>query len=272
MPLTGFPLPPNIPMNLQAQTVMEILMGIGAVFGCAYLIREAVKQKSWLPIMLILGTFPAVFYEPVTDMLGLCIYPHQGQHTFLETFGRKIPVYLALAWLWYFGPFVWQFKKMFDAGTSAKIWWSVYIGAAIGCTVFEIAPLHFQLWHYYGNQPLRFMGMPVWWGLVNPIAIIGPAYVFHRLAPRLHGAKVLMGIPMLGMSIAGFHAAASLPVAVALNTSHGMAVTSFGALLSVLLTVMVCWFMFTESADEPLLVGVVERAPLAGRVHGAANG
>ena len=272
MPLTGFPQPPDIPMDLQAQTVMEILMGIGAVLGCAYLIREAVKHKTWLPVMLILGTFPAVFYEPVTDLLGLCIYPHQGQHTYLETFGRKIPIYLALAWLWYFGPFVWIFKKMFDARTPAKVWWLIYIGAAIGCTLFEITPLHFELWHYYGNQPLVFMKMPVWWGLVNPVAIIGPAYVFHRVSPRLQGATVLLGIPLLGMSIAGFHAAASLPVAVALNTSHGLPVTSFGALLSVLVTIMTFWFLFTENDGELPMAESLRPAPLAHRVHESRRG
>jgi hypothetical protein len=112
----------------------------------------------------------------------------------------------------------------------------------------------------------------VWWGLVNPVAILGPAYLFHRVGPRLQGAKVLMAIPLLGMSIAGFHAAASLPVAVALNTSHGLPVTSLGALLSVLLTIMICWFMFHDTADEPPLAHALSPAPVAHRVHEGRHG
>lgn len=250
MAIGSFPQPPDIPMNLQAQSVMEVLMGIGAAIAILYLVREARRSKSWLPIMLILGTFPAVYYEVVTDMLGLCIYPHEGQHTYIESFGRKIPIYLMLAWLWYFPPFVWIFKKMFDAGTAASVWWKAYIGMAIGCTLFEITPLHYELWHYYGEQPLVFMKMPVWWGLVNPVAIIGPAYVFHKLGPRLQGWRILFAVPLLGMSIAGFHAAASLPVASTLNSQYGLSVTSLGALGSVLTTLLMCWIWFHDSEHK----------------------
>ena len=245
------PQPPDIPMNLQAQAVMEVLMGLCAVVADTYLLIEARRHKSWLPIMLIIGTFPAVYYEIVTDMLGLCIYPHQGQHTYIETFGRKIPVYLMLAWLWYFPPFVWQFKKMFDAGTPAHIWWKAYLGMAVGCTLFEIVPLHYGLWHYYGEQPLVFLKMPVWWGLVNPVAIIGPAFVFHKLGARLQGPRVVLAIPLLGMSIAGFHAAASLPVASALNTPYGTSITFFGAMGSVLLTLIMCGIWFGDNNKSP---------------------
>ena len=253
MILTGFPQPPLIVMNPQAQAVMEILMGLCALIGVSYLCREAIRHKTWLPVMLILGTFPAVFYEPLTDLLGLCIYPQIGQHTYIQTFGRKIPIYLMLAWLWYFGPFVWFFKKLFDRGIPAAVWWKIYIGSAIGCTVFELLPLHYELWHYYGAQPLVLLKMPIWWGLVNPVAIIGPGYVFHRLGSYLQGPRVLLAIPLLGMSISGIHVAASLPVSSALNTNYGTAVTLLGAILSVMVTILICGFCFNDSDSRAAL-------------------
>lgn len=31
----------------------------------------------------------------------------------------------------------------------------------------ELVPLHFDLWRYYGSQPLKLGGFPIWWAFIN---------------------------------------------------------------------------------------------------------
>ena len=115
------------------------------------------------------------------------------------------------------------------------------------CTAFEIPALHFDLWTYYGEQPFVFMKMPLWWGIVNPIAILGPAFAYHKLGPHLHGWRVLIGIPLMGMALTGSHAVAVLPVATTLNMPYGQPVTMLGALGSLIVTMILCWIFFNVS-------------------------
>ena len=70
----------------------------------------------------VFGILIAPYYEILLDVMALAIYPHEGQHTYVESFGRKLPVYLVLAWVVYFGPAVWIFKKRFDAGVAPAVW------------------------------------------------------------------------------------------------------------------------------------------------------
>ena len=108
------------------QLVFTSISGIAALGAIIYLIREAVVHRTLLPLMMIIGTTAALWFEPIVDMMAFLIYPHEGAWVAVESFGRKVPWVDTLAYYFYFPLPMWYFMKKFDARAPATFFWKSY--------------------------------------------------------------------------------------------------------------------------------------------------
>lgn len=217
--LATVPTPPvTMQMPGDAQAVMLVLTTSGAI-----------------------GAALAIFYEPVGDAFGMAYYPEQGQVTWIDTFGREIPAFIALLFLVYFPPFIMWFIAQAAKGMTSAMWWKVWIGTVISAFVFEPIPLAFDLWTYYGPQPISPFGFPLYWAFLNATFVYVLAMGVHgivRFFPAHHHWLIVPAMPML--LLAG-HGAPALPVATTLASTDSQWINELGGLATMGLCILVAW-------------------------------
>ena len=200
---------PPIPANTLAQqtassvllAVLAMLVGIALICAVGF----AWRRRDLLPLYLIVGGLLAFLMEPIVDILGACWHPAIGQwtaYTFLE---RPMPVWLGFAYTWYFGAQTALCWYLLDRGKlRGQQLWLLWAAMVISDVILETVALHFDVWIYYGQQPLVFFKFPLWWAAPNSTAVILAAVLAYKLGPWLTGpwrlTTVLLPIACYGMT------------------------------------------------------------------------
>lgn len=236
------PQPPRaMAMPETAQAVMLVITVVCAVVALGVAVHQCRRRRSLVPAYIMMGAALAVFYEPIGDGLGMAYYPERGQVTWIDTFGRQIPAFIGLLFFSYFPPFITWFIGRVDKGMTARTWWTVWSATVVSTFLFEPVPLAFDLWTYYGPQPLSLFGFPLYWAFLNATFLYVLAMGVHgivRVVPSRHHWLIVPAMPMLLM--AG-HGAPALPVATTLASTDSQILNELGGLATMGLCVLVAW-------------------------------
>lgn len=215
-----------------------ITIAFGALFlgGVIYAGILFYKERDPAVILIMIGAAIASLAEPIVDILGMCIHHIQGQQfTLFTTFGRPIPIYVTLCYVFYFGAMVIVLVRQFQKGITLTQVWKWYLISIVIEFCFEPIPLRVGLWSYYGAQPFKVLLFPLWWPPVNALSIFVPAIMIYYLRPHLKGVSllVLLFIVLSGDLIA--NVAVGWPIHSALHSGLGYAVTYPAAVLTLIL-------------------------------------
>jgi hypothetical protein len=258
---------PNWQLSSGHELVANVLFGVVGLLALAYCIHLARAERKRYPLFVFLGAGLAVFYEPINNVLGHCTYPEISQVTWLETFGRRIPTYIGPVYFFYFSaPVLWLMGRI-RAGVSVRQWWRYYAIGVVVCTCFELIPLHYGWWKYYGdNQGLRVGGFPMWWWFTNPMCLFAMATLFHFLREHVITDRLSPVLVVLWpMALFATHGSAAIPIFTALNSTSSTVVTTLATLLTIGLALMVM-------ALTGKLVAVDHRRPAGARHRGHHDG
>ncbi|MCZ4586324.1 MULTISPECIES: hypothetical protein [Rhodococcus] len=212
-----------------SQLAAEVVFGLGALLAlvyCAWLARK--EGKIW-PLMVWISGAVMTLWEPMQNIVTHVSYPEIGQHTAFEIYDLKMPVYLVLLYVTYFGITVpWLMKKI-EEGVTVKWLMKMYFGLVMFAAAFEPIPVHVMDWYrYYGeNQPLKFFGIPIWWFFVNAMVIIGVAMIFAVVRKYVLTAdwQSVVFIPAGLLVCGGLHHSAGIPVYTAIGSEWTSAAT-----------------------------------------------
>jgi hypothetical protein len=229
---------PQPPFDLMVDKTHEFW--ITAVLAAFALIALGFALIHWArsgrPVVLLLfisGGLMMVF-EAMVDTVGGCWFAENSIVAF-SAWGRPIPVWLCLAYFFYFGIGVGLLWMSMHRGMTRAQLWGAFVFAMIGDLVFETILLRFDPYAYYGYQPLRLGKFPLWWAAVNGlIPIVLAALTFH-IDAVLRGWKHLLIIPLALTTSAATNAAIGWPSWTVINTDLGWAVTQAGGLLTFVL-------------------------------------
>lgn len=230
------PQPPvDMPIDKNAELFILSSLALIAALGVCYALYQ--WQRTGRPVMLLLfvaGGFMMVF-EAMVDTVGACWFSKDSWIAF-ESWGRPIPVWLCLAYFFYFGIASSLFWMSLKKGMTRAQIWVAFIAAMIGDLVFESALLTVDPYTYYGNQPLWLPnGFPLWWMTVNaaiPIVLGACVYYFDDF---FRGVRALAIIP-LGLTVsAGVNAAVGWPSWTVINSGLGWLPTQLGGVLTFVL-------------------------------------
>ena len=234
-PPLGMVLPPV------AQTVALWLNAIMVVVAIGYLLWQTKRRGDLVPIYVAIGAIVAILYEPLADHLVLVFFPPEGQVTSIEAYGRRIPLYLHLSYLWYLAPFAIGFLDWAKKGITARAWWTTWAVIWVLATAFEEVFIKYGLWVYYGEQPFRLIELPLWIPFTFVcfvFAIAAGVDGIVKFIPRRHHWLIVPAVPML---ITGSHTAVSLPAAMALNSTQDPAVLYIAGTASIVLSLLFIW-------------------------------
>jgi hypothetical protein len=178
---------PNMQLSSTKHLIAEGITFVVWFGVLAWAISVARRNRSPLPLLMMLGGAITYGYEPVVDTLGKCWLPSTHQWTLFTVLGRHMPVYGVFVYSAFFGGFsimAWSYLK---AGRDPKGLWRLYVVAIlINTFLFETPAILIHFYRYYGHQPFNFWGFPLWWPFVNtagPIAGGALAYVLSEHTP-----------------------------------------------------------------------------------------
>lgn len=209
--------PVHAVMPQLAQTIAIPAFALIAAGFLFWALIKLVRDKDPTAIYLWIGGFISAVWEPILELLGHAYHPVQGQIVGYTLFGRSIPLHALFFCPTYFGGVVgllyYRIARGVDWTWTIKTWG----GLAVIAPVAEIIPLDVGMWMYYGSQPLKIFGFPIWWCFVNPAAVMVMASLLFMARGMFQGAMKPLLILAVPISMGAGWTTVSWPMWVALN-------------------------------------------------------
>jgi hypothetical protein len=189
------------------------LFGAMALVVAALAIARSIRTRDVVPIAVCIGALICALNEPTFDELGKIVYADGATRAY-TSFGRDIPLFLVVGYVPWVGGLSYVIAQLMDAGVSrARLHWIAFASFA-SVTVIETAGTSLDVWTYYGEAPLKYLGVAP---MMAPVPIVCGALI-AILGAELHGARrLLIGVVPI-FSLPAVYAAAGMPMYVALHS------------------------------------------------------
>lgn len=227
------PLPPiDMIMPATANNVIAVINYTVLAIVAFLMLRDGRRTQSLLPLFCLIGGLASFLMEPIYDMVGSVWYPQHGQTPLFRAFNYSIPLWMQPAYAWYIaGQGYWMYKK-FQQGVSGQQLWRYYFLFWISNLVLEVPGLTLGIYYYYGAQPFKVFGFPLWMAMTNSLMPILLGASFLSLRDVLTGRRIWIVAPIVPMIIGCCQISAGWPTWLALNSGQGLLVTHAAALVS----------------------------------------
>jgi hypothetical protein len=222
-------LPTDIPpVNQTAQWLFTLGQIPPLILTVALAFRYARRHATAVPLLLLAGGGFAALIEPIVDRNALVWFPAEGQWSVYTAYGVPQPLWLVMAYFWFFGGqalVVWALMRSGWAGR--RVWW-MFAGIVGVDVILEHAGLWTDLFFYFGPQPFDLTGFPLWAGAVNASIPIVMATVVMLVESRLPGRRLLLVVPLFPAVQAAVNAWTQWPLWDTLNSETTSAVVWAG--------------------------------------------
>ena len=180
--------------------------------------------------------------EAMADAMLLIWHPTDGQWNLFHAFGHYVPIWVAAVFYWSFGgQAVWFLHDLRAGVTRAKLW-KLYWFFAFTDLLFEMPPLWFDVYVYYGTQPLAWppiLALPLYLPFGNALVPVAAAIAALMAERHLDARKqpwLIVPIALTAMfcaiTIYGW------PVAETLNSDAPVWLIHAGGLLSIAISLL----------------------------------
>lgn len=217
-----------------AATVFPAL-GLGLLLG--YAVRERGRSGPVLAALLAGGTL-CIFNEAFIDVLGKVYLREQDTTVAFHMLGRALPLWAVFFCGLFWGGQVYVFYRLLQSNPTPRRYWQVSGAVFFGAILLELPSTAFNLYDYYGHQPLNPTGYPLWWMFVYQSGPVASAILYKRpdlfAGPRL----VLAALLVPAMEI-GFLMFTGMPTIFALQANSSLWVTTSAACASGALAALV---------------------------------
>lgn len=235
------PVAPHYGIPNSVQHTAIAICGALALASLVFCLVRARRDRSALPLYLFAAGALAVFFEPYPDLLGAAVFPEQDQIGWISTFGRHIPMYIGLTYLFYWAPaWLWIIDR-FRRGITPRAFWATCGVMVVATCLIELVPLHFGLWTYYGEQPFRIGGFPLWWAFVNGHSFIASGVVLVLLLRLLPANRWFVLVPVMPAVVLATHTGGAMLGFSTVSSTSSAAVTTAGTLGAMAFTVLMFW-------------------------------
>jgi hypothetical protein len=258
---------PKIPIHTSiTPSTQAAVTATMAAFAAGALIYSLYHwRRSGKPVFLALfvagGCMMAM--EAFVDTVGGCWFPRGHSWVVFTAFGRPIPVWLCLAYFFYFGILGGLFWTVMRRGVTGRVVWGLFLIGVAGDAIFEMILLHFHTYIYYGGQPLRVLRFPFWWGAVNSLIVVVVSGAVARLETYLTGRRAVLIIPIAVSGSAAVNAVAGWPSWLVINSKMPAFPRQLGGVLTY---VIAAWIVSLVVRVLPRPGQVVAAAGLEPRV------
>jgi len=202
------------------------------------MIREAWKTKSPLPLLCLAGGAVSCLMEPIFDVVMCVWYPQYGQVPLFRNFDISVPLWLLPAYAWYISGQGYFMYRQFQGGISAQRLWVFYVLFYFSDLLLEAPGLVLHIYAYYGAQPLKIFGLPLWMAAANAVMPILLGITYKSLETILRGPAMLIAAPLVPVIIGCAQISTGWPTWFALHSGTGLAWTTLASFITIGLSAM----------------------------------
>ncbi|WP_141134782.1 hypothetical protein [Haloechinothrix alba] len=230
--------------NRRNTIIAVILLGAVGLTGTVFAVRELIRRKRLLPLMVSLSALMLIFPEVAVDVIGKVYYPTDDVDNIITIFGRQMGMFLFFAFFGY-GVFNFLTFRMLERRPTTRMIWLLLLTAAAGAIVFEeVLQWAGGMYHYYADQPLRFLYLPQWWTPANTIGVAFlPAVIAYRFRERFRGWRALLMFLVTPCSMMSVYGAIALPSWVVINGRYPWVIDQLAGLLTIAFGIVLAVFI-----------------------------
>jgi hypothetical protein len=219
------------------QIVYTSIWALIVLVFAAYAAILLVRRRDPLLAILLAGGAIAYFNEPIDDLLGLVWHPRPGQWVAIDTFGPA-PVWGVFVYMALFGGIPYLMLTAFNRGvTRTQIWTWIAVFWLADIAV-EIPALASGMYQYYGDPPMKVLGLPLYWFAINIGGPIETAVILLAAGTFFVGWRKFLLLPIPMVLDAAGSVGMGWPIFSALHAEANMVVKYLAAVATIALAVV----------------------------------
>lgn len=242
--------PANVAVDFWATIIYSSFALCALLYGLYY------WRKTGKPIivLMLMGGALCSMVEPFVNVVGAVWHPMVNQVTAFTLMGRGMPWFLVTGYIFYFGVLGSLTYLAFQKGVTTRQFWLWATVPMLVDVVMEELMLYWDLYYYYGEQPLILINkLPLWWVPCNSLGEVLGVCLVLKAAPVLKGWRQLFIPILIPICDAVAYSAISLPSWWVVNTPVSPWVTQLGGLATCGLALMVLYGLSKViPTDSPL--------------------
>jgi hypothetical protein len=240
----------NVTVDFWATVIYSSLAACALLYGLLHWKRTG---QPIIVLMLIGGALCSTV-EPFVNIVGSVWHPMVNQVTAFELMGRGMPWFLVTGYIFYFGVLGSLTYLAFQRGVSTRQFWAWATVPMMIDVLMEELMLYFNLYYYYGEQPLILIHkLPLWWVPCNSLGELLGVCLILKAAPLLRGWRQLFIPLLIPVCDAVAYAAISLPAWFVVNTPVPGWINQLGGIATLGLAALVLYGLSkVVPSDSPL--------------------
>lgn len=214
------PLAPILHADRTAAWVIIVLLYAGFLGTVAWAAFKLIRQRELLPAILVVAGLAAANIEPLGDHVGFIVYAPNIPWFHYWILGRRLPSFIAVAECAYVALGSYYASRLIEQGRSVRqltFVSAVLIG--IPEVVTEMLWHHWGIIAYYGHNPTRILGVPLYSIVQNSALLPFYGVVTYLCRRYLRGPQMLWLILFVPTATIGYVVGVSWPVYLAVGSS-----------------------------------------------------
>jgi hypothetical protein len=240
------------PTGLHGNSTVAAVVLTATVVTLAAVAGWGVARRRWLLIALLAGGFLAGFVESQLDLLSRIWWAANLPRAY-ETFGRPIPLIVPFTYSLVIGGGAYLAYALCARGCSRRTLIRFGIAFSILEPIFEMILMTTHFYRYYGPQPFRVFGYPLYWGPINGVGATSAGVFVYLWRDRFVGRNAAFGILVVPIAF-GMDFAFGWPLFDVMNTHASQLTMSLVSLLPMALCAGELWLVSSyigESTHHP---------------------
>jgi hypothetical protein len=234
----------SIVLGATTNTVVTWICVVTAGCCVAAAIWEIAFRRTAVLLFCCLGGIFCNAIEPFWDVMGH-LHFNSGNTVVFQAFAQTAfpidyPLWAVLLYIQFGGFQCWVFYLMLKHGAGRRLFWSVAGWQIVVKAVIEIPLINAHVYQYYGNQPFRLLGFPLWWVFTNFGELFG-AVVLFLLMKRFGNKAATAAIFIVPAAFGAWELWTGWPIYAALNFDANSLLKHFAALVTAAVTIATLW-------------------------------
>ena len=246
---------PNPPLDMRTPATTDAIFSsisvLLAVAAVAYALVLWKRERTAIPVLIVLGGGCAALIEPIVDVNGGCWWPRHGGWVAFHLFGTPVPIWAVAAYFWFVGGQAYLAWRVLKRYPTRQTIWKLCAAVAFVNFLLETPGLGLHIYKYWGHQPLNPYGWPLWWAAVNVGLPLVGAMLVYKLEPLLTGWRTLLVVPLIPMGDALANGATAWPAWLTLHSNWPMPLAQVAGIAVFALAALFYWSMSHLLFPEP---------------------
>ncbi len=236
------PLAPVLDSDHAAALVMVVAMYAGFAAAVVWALVKYARGREVLPLVLIVAGLIACNAEPLGDHVGQIVYAPDIPWFDYRVLGREMPSFILVGLASYVacgGYYAYRFLA--DGRSIRDIAFVCVVLVGVPEIAMEMLWHHWSIIAYYGDNPTRILGIPLYTIVQNSTLLPVYGVVVFLGATYLRGWRLLWMIVAMPTVTIGYIVGVSWPVYQAIGSSASAPVVWFAAAWTIAASIAVSY-------------------------------